>query len=269
MTLPLFEVRNLSKYFPVYSGVFRQCTSWVKAVDDISFHIDKGEILAMVGESGCGKSTAARASIGLIPATQGEVLFKGKNLFEMKKKQIQALRREIQIIFQDPYAALNPRKSIVDNIGEALLYHQVVKNKIQRDDYVVDTLEQVGLSADALNRYPHEFSGGQQQRICIARAIALKPSLIICDEAVSALDVSIQAQVLNLLYELKEKFSLSYLFISHDLSVVRHFCDRLLVLYYGKVVEQGAVHAIFSRPSHPYTQKLIAAIPRERPLGHR
>lgn len=258
---PLLKVRGLKKYFPIYSGIFRRQIGDVKAVDGIDLDLSKGEILGIVGESGCGKSTLGRCILRLIEPTEGEIFFQKEDLMAKTPSQIRHLRKDMQMVFQNPYSALNPRKTIAVNLGEAALYHGIVRSYRQRDEYVVDLLESVKMSSDALNRYPHEFSGGQQQRLCIGRALALKPKLIICDEAVSALDVSVQAQVLNLLFELKEKFQLSYLFISHDLSVVRHFCDRILVLHFGKLVEQGSSEEIFNKAQHPYTQKLIASIP--------
>lgn len=262
---PLLEVKNLKKYYPVYSGKLRKCSSLFKAVDDISFSIAPGEILGMVGESGSGKTTAGKAAIALIQPTDGEVLFQGKNLFSLKSHELRQMRTQIQMIFQDPFASLNPRKTILDNIGECLLYHKIVKTTLEQIQRVKETLNQIGLSEDVLYKYPHEFSGGQQQRICIGRAIIMRPKLIICDEAVSALDISIQAQILNLLYDLKIKLGLSYLFISHDLSVIKHFCDRALVFYQGKIVESGKVPELFSNPQHPYTQTLLAAIPKKYP----
>jgi ABC-type oligopeptide transport system ATPase subunit len=259
--VPLLEVRNLKKYFPIQSGVFRQTTGWVKAVDGVSFSLEEGEILGLVGESGCGKSTLGRSSIRLIEPSSGEIYFQGKDLMAKNARELRDIRRDVQMVFQDPYASLNPRKTIAVNVGEAPLYHGIVKDVKERDDYVVDILESVGLPSSALNRYPHEFSGGQQQRVCIGRAIALKPKLIVCDEAISALDVSIQAQILNLLYDLKKKNNFSYLFISHDLSVVEHFCDNIMVLYFGKLVEYGSARDVFDRPKESYTKELIASIP--------
>lgn len=265
MTEPLLEVKNLRKYFPVFAGLFRRQVGEIKAVDGIDFAIQKGEVLGMVGESGSGKSTAARTAIRLIEPTSGESLFEGKPLFSLPKEKLKLLRKEIQIVFQDPYASLNPRKTIRDNIGEALLYHGLVSTGEEQTQSVAKVLTQVGLSPDVMSRYPHEFSGGQQQRICIGRAIALGPKLIVCDEALSALDVSIQAQILNLLLELKEMYQLSYLFISHDLSVVRHISDRIAVLYGGKIVESRPTDELFEYPEHSYTKKLLAAIPRLKP----
>lgn len=266
MTFPILEVKQLKKYFPVYSGLFRKQVGVIKAVDDIDFSIQTGQVFGMVGESGSGKSTAARTAIRLLEPTSGDSLFQGRSLYSLSREELKPFRKEIQIIFQDPYASLNPRKNIRENMGEALLYHQVVKTSEEQTDLVVETLRRVGLSPDAMLRYPHEFSGGQQQRICIGRAIALNPKLLVCDEAVSALDVSIQAQILNLLLELKEDFQLSYLFISHDLSVIRHICDQIAVLYAGQIVENKQADELFDNPQHPYTKKLLAAIPRMHPL---
>lgn len=265
MNTPLLEVRGLKKYFPVYAGLFRKEVGAIKAVDGIDFTIEKGKVLGMVGESGCGKSTAARTAIRLLEPTAGESLFEGRSLFSLTKSELIPLRKEIQIVFQDPYASLNPRKTIRDNMGEALLYHGVVQTRDEQTDCVAETLRLVGLSPEAMTRYPHEFSGGQQQRICIGRSIALRPKLIVCDEAVSALDVSIQAQILNLLIELKEIFHLSYLFISHDLSVIRHVSDEIVVLYGGQVVESRITDELFEDPRHPYTKALLSAIPRLQP----
>lgn len=262
MGSPLLDVKNLKKYFPVHAGLFRKQVGVIKAVDGISFSIPHGGILGLVGESGSGKSTAARTAIRLLEPTAGESVFEGHSLFSLSSKQMKLLRKEIQIIFQDPHASLNPRKNIRDNMGEALLYHGIVSSLAEQADCVAATLQKVGLSPDAMIRYPHEFSGGQQQRICIGRAIALRPKLLVCDEAVSALDVSIQAQILNLLLDLKEEFQLSYLFISHDLSVIRHISDHIVVLYAGKIVENGPADQIFENPQNSYTQKLLAAIPK-------
>lgn len=262
MSAILLQVKGLKKYFPIYSGLFRKQVGAIKAVDGIDFSLASGQVLGMVGESGCGKSTAARTAIRLLEPTAGESWFEGISLFTLDKQSLKTLRKEIQIVFQDPYASLNPRKTIRENMGEALIYHGVVKDREAQWDCVAETLRQVGLSPDVMERYPHEFSGGQQQRICIGRAIALRPKLIICDEAVSALDVSIQAQILNLLLELKQSLNLSYLFISHDLSVIRHISDHIAVLHNGKIVESRPTEALFEDPQDAYTKTLLSAIPR-------
>lgn len=265
MSTPLLEVKGLKKYFPVYSGLFRRQVGEIKAVDGIDFTLPKGQVLGMVGESGCGKSTAARASIRLIEPTAGSINFMGNSLMALSKSELKTIRKDIQMVFQDPYASLNPRKTILQSIGEGLLYHGLVSNQEEQTEVVADVLKKIGLQPDAMDRYPHEFSGGQQQRICVGRAIALNPKLIVCDEAVSALDVSIQAQILNLLIELKERLNLSYLFISHDLSVIRHISDHVVVLYGGKVVESAPTDKLFSDPQHDYTKTLLGAIPPVRP----
>lgn len=262
---PLLSVRGLKKFFPVYSGLFRRVSGYVHAVNGIDFTINQGEVLGMVGESGCGKSTAGRSAIRLIEPTGGSIHYNGQDFLAFTPNQLQQVRKEIQIVFQDPYASLNPRKSIGESIGEALLYHKIVQNRAEQRERVAFILEQVGLSPYVMNRYPHEFSGGQQQRICIGRAIAMQPKLIICDEALSALDVSVQAQIINLLADLKEKMGLSYLFISHDLSLVKYLCDRVVVLYLGKVMEEANTEDLFAAPRHPYTQALLSAIPKRHP----
>jgi oligopeptide transport system ATP-binding protein len=261
----LFEVSDLKKYFPIRSGIFRRHVGDVKAVDGISFYIAEGETVGLVGESGSGKSTAGRAAIRLIEPTAGEITFLGQDLRLASRRQLRALRQKVQMVFQDPLASLNPRKTILENVGESLLFHKRVRTKNQQIEEVAQILQKVGLSSSALNQYPHQFSGGQQQRISIARALILQPELLICDEITSALDLSVQAQVLNLLNELKQTFKLSYLLISHDLSVVRHLCDRVCVMYQGKIVESAKTEVLFQKPKHPYTRKLIASIPIAHP----
>jgi len=256
----IFDVKKLSVSFPIVSGFFRSQVGEIKAVDGIDFSIDQGEILGLVGESGSGKSTAARASIRLIEPTSGSIHFNGQNIQNFNRQRLKEFRREIQMVFQDPYSSLNPRKSVYESIGEGVRFYGMVE-KQNLSDFIAEILTNVRLSPDLMNRYPHEISGGQQQRICIGRALALKPKMIICDEAVSALDVSVQAQILNLLMELKEQYGLTYLFISHDLSVVHYFCDRVLVMNQGRIVERGQADEIFQNPKDPYTQELVRAIP--------
>lgn len=261
----LLTVTNLKKYFPIRRGIFRRHVGDVKAVDGISFTIDAGEIVGLVGESGSGKSTVGRASIRLIEPTEGEICFLGENLRTASGDRLRSLRKEVQMVFQDPLASLNPRKTVLENIGEPLIYHKRVSSREEQIAAVKKILHAIGLPDSALDHYPHQFSGGQQQRLSIGRAIGLNPKLIICDEAVSALDLSIQAQILNLLRDLKSTLKLSYLFISHDLSVVRHFCDRILVMYQGKIVEEGLAEELFTNPKHPYAQLLLASIPKKHP----
>jgi len=258
---PLLSVHALKKYFPVRTAILRRTIDLIKAVDGVDFDLHSGEVVGVVGESGCGKSTLARTVIRLIPATSGQITYRGKDLLACSRKELQLLRPEMQIIFQDPVGSLNPRKRIVDAIGEGVRYHGLAASPKEERDLVVEAIEMVGLSSHIIERYPYQFSGGQQQRICIARAIALKPRLLVCDEALSALDVSVQAQIVNLLATLKVRLGLSYLFISHDLSVVHYFCDRVLVLYFGRVVENGPTEELFDNPSHPYTRALLSAIP--------
>lgn len=261
----LLEVKNVKKYFSIFSGIFRKKVGTVKAVDDVSFKLNTREVLGVVGESGCGKSTLGRVVLRLIEPTAGEIYFQGQDLRRLQNKALNETRKKMQIVFQDPYASLNPRRTIGDSIGEALGYHKIA-NSHQQEEQVAHILEEIGLQPEMMNRYPHQFSGGQQQRICIGRAIALNPKMIVCDEAVSALDVSVQAQILNLLDDLKEKKDLSYLFISHDLSVIRHISDRVLVLYLGKVMESAPTDQLFKNPKHPYTQFLLSAIPSMDPF---
>jgi oligopeptide/dipeptide ABC transporter ATP-binding protein len=257
---PLLEVRHLKKYFPVRSGIFSRISSWVKAVDDVSFEIALGETTGLVGESGCGKTTVGRTVLRLIEPTAGEILFDGEDVCKLDAKRLQWLRRQAQIIFQDPYSSLNPRMTVGAIIGEPLSVHGLAQGK-DLDRRVQELLERVGLSPSYRSRYPHEFSGGQRQRIGIARALALNPRFIVCDEPVSALDVSIQAQILNLLQDLRKELNLSYLFISHDLNVVEHIADRVTVMYLGKLVETAPVDELFRNPLHPYTQALMSANP--------
>ena len=263
--MPLLEVSGLVKHYPVTQGiVFRHQIGTVKAVDGISFSVDRGETLALVGESGCGKSTTARAVLRLVEPTAGSILFDGEELTEASTDRLRALRREMQIVFQDPYASLNPRQPVRTILTEPYVIHG-----IDPGNRVAELLSLVGLAPEHEGRYPHEFSGGQRQRVGIARAIALDPKLVICDEPVSALDVSIQAQVLNLLEDLQERLGLAYLFIAHDLSVVRHIADRVAVMYLGSVVETADRDSLFERPSHPYTQALISAVPVPDPVKER
>lgn len=261
----LLEVKNLKKYFPVKEGVFKRTVAHVKAVDDISFAVKEGETLGLVGESGCGKSTAGRTILRLLEATAGEIIFEGKNVLELNKNEMRKLRRDMQIIFQDPYASLNPRMTVADIVGEPLDIHNLAKNKKERNKKVEEILENVGLGSEYMNRYPHEFSGGQRQRIGVARALAVDPKLIIADEPVSALDVSVQAQVVNLLQDLQQEYGLTYVFIAHDLSVVKHISDRVAVMYLGKIVELTDKDKLYSDPRHPYTQSLLSAIPEADP----
>lgn len=260
----LVVVRNLVKHFPVRGGVLKRIINWVQAVDGVSFTIREGETLGLVGESGCGKSTIGRTILHLLEPTSGSVEFSGVNVFDLKKQALKLLRRDMQIIFQDPYASLNPRKPVSDSIMAGLDIHKIVTPQ-ERKDIVMDVLRKVGLEHYHAHRYPHEFSGGQRQRIGIARAIALRPRFIVCDEPVSALDVSIQSQVLNLLQDLQEEFGLTYLFIAHNLSVVEHISDRVAVMYLGKMVELAPRNELFTNPLHPYTKALMSAIPIPKP----
>ncbi len=263
----LLEVRNLVKYFPVRAGVLQRVAAWVKAVDDVSFEIKEGETFGLVGESGCGKTTVGRTILRLIEPTGGEVYFRGRNVFEANRKELKTLRRNMQIIFQDPFSSLDPRMPIGESVAEGLHVHGTPKR--EADDTVRKVLADVGLHPEHARRYPHEFSGGQRQRIGIARALALRPKVIICDEPVSALDVSIQSQVLNLLEDLQREYGLTYMFIAHNLSVVEHISDRVGVMYVGKLVEIASRTALYADPLHPYTKALISAIPIPDPTETR
>ena len=264
MTAPLLEVRDLVKYFPLRSGVFLRHTGDVHAVDGVSFDIRQGETLGLVGESGCGKSTVGRTILNLLPQSSGTVRFEGRDLGELSRREWRSLRREMQIVFQDPMESLNARHTIGSILEEPFVIHRM-GTAAERRQWAGDLLERVGLPRSAVDRFPHEFSGGQRQRIGIARAIALKPKLIICDEAVSALDVSVRAQIINLLLELQQEMKLALLFIAHDLSIVRHVSDQIAVMYLGKIVEQAPAKGLYDQPLHPYTQALVSAIPEPDP----
>ena len=258
----LLEVRSLVKHYPVTSGIlFQHVVGLVKAVDNINFFIRRGETLGLVGESGCGKTTTGRCILHLENPTSGEVLFEGKNLSEMTNEELRALRPRLQVIFQDPYSSLNPRMTIGQIIGEPPRVHKMIESKEEYREKVSELLSVVGLNPNMVDRYPHELSGGQRQRVGVARAISMKPSFIVCDEPISALDVSIQAQIINLLEELQEQYGLTYLFIAHDLSVVRHISNRIVVMYLGKIAEVADRNELYENPLHPYTQALISAVP--------
>jgi oligopeptide transport system ATP-binding protein len=258
--MTLLEVRDLKKYFPVGEGLFSRNKDALKAVDGVSLTVEEGETLGIVGESGCGKSTLGRTILRLIEPTSGEIRFQGKNLLAMSQRELRDMRRQMQIIFQDPYASLNPRMRVGDIVGEGLEIHKLAKGKAKRNR-VIELLNQVGLREDHYNRYPHEFSGGQRQRIGIARALAVNPKFIVADEPVSSLDVSIQAQIINLLQELQEKMHLTYFFISHDLRVVEHISHRVAIMYLGKIVEIARSETIYQDAKHPYTRALLSAVP--------
>jgi oligopeptide transport system ATP-binding protein len=265
---PLLEIKHLKKYFPIRGGVFSKTVGYVYAVDDINFTIATGETLGLVGESGCGKSTTGRTVLRLIEPTEGEICFEGQDITRLDKNAMRALRREMQIIFQDPYASLNPRMTVGSIIGEPLEIHKIARGA-EKEERVASLLQKVGLRPEDMRKYPHEFSGGQRQRIGIARALALNPKLIVCDEPVSALDVSIQAQVINLLEDLQEEFGLSYLFIAHNLNVVEHISDRVAVMYLGQIVELASDRALYNNPQHPYTEALLSAVPIPDPTAQK
>ncbi len=260
----LLEVKNLVKYFPVKKGVFKRTVDWVKAVDDISFEVYEGETVGLVGESGCGKTTTVLTILRLEEPTKGQVIFRGRDILKIKKGEMRKERKNMQIIFQDPYSSLNPRMKIKDIIAEGIITHNMLSGR-EKYKRVGELLELVGISAEYMDRFPHEFSGGQRQRIGIARALALEPKIIMCDEAVSALDVSIRSQIINLLKDLQKKFNLTYLFVAHDLSVIKYISDRVVVMYLGKIVEIADKHELFNNTMHPYTQALISAVPVPNP----
>ncbi len=269
MSDALLSVRGLTKHFPVRGGLLRREVDRVHAVDGVSFDIAPGETLGLVGESGCGKSTTGRCIMRLIEPSAGEIWFGGQDVTELEGEALRTVRRDLQIIFQDPFASLNPRHTVGGIVGEAMVIHGLAASRREREERVADLLETVGLKADHMRRFPHEFSGGQRQRIGIARALAVKPKLIVCDEPVSALDVSVQAQVINLLEDLREQFGLTYLFIAHDLSVVEHISDRVAVMYLGRVVEVAPARALYDDPQHPYTEALLSAVPIPDPAAKR
>ena len=260
--MALLEVKNLRTWFPVTGGLLRRHIDDVKAVDDVSFSIKEGTTVGLVGESGSGKSTIGKTILKLVGATSGEILFEGKEILSLSEKEFRPLRREIQMIFQDPFGSLNPRHTIFQIVGEALEIHFPAMSRSDRRERVSELMKQVGLKVEMMERYPHEFSGGQRQRIGIARALAVKPRFIVCDEPVSALDVSVQAQIVNLLEDLQEELGLTYLFIAHDLAVVEHMSDDVLVMYRGKIVESASAEAIYESPQHEYTKRLLAAVPK-------
>ena len=260
--MPLLEVKNLRTWFPITGGVFRRHIDDVKAVDDVSFTIEAGTTVGLVGESGSGKSTIGKTILKLIPPTSGEVFFEGRDVLPMTEHEYRPIRSQMQMIFQDPFGSLNPRHTIMQIVGEALEIHFPAMKRGERRERVAELMRQVGLKPEMMERYPHEFSGGQRQRIGIARALAVKPKFIVCDEPVSALDVSVQAQIVNLLEDLQDELGLTYLFIAHDLAVVEHISDHVLVMYGGKIVESAPADEIYANPQHDYTRKLLAAVPK-------
>jgi len=256
---PILEIRNLKAWFPIKRGVMARTVGYVKAVDGISIHLYKGETLGLVGESGCGKTTLGRTLLRLEKSQKGKILFFGKNLLDLKRKKLKEMRRRIQMIFQDPLTSLNPRMNVLDIVAEGLVEYKIIEN--HKEDHAKRLMKEVGLDENSIYRYPHEFSGGQRQRISIARSISLKPDLLVCDEPVSALDVSVQAQIINLLLDLRDSYNLSYIFISHDISIVSNIANRIAVMYLGKIVEQGPASDVINNPMHPYTKALINAVP--------
>ena len=261
MSEALLQVQNLKKYFPIKGGLVRRTVGHVRAVDNVSVSLSRGKVLGIVGESGCGKSTVGRTILKLLEPTEGKVLFEGKDVFSLKKHELQHLRTKMQIVFQDPYSSLNPRLPVYEIVGEAMLQHKIVANKKEMMERVVDIIGKCGLFPEQAYRYPHQFSGGQRQRICIARALAVNPDFVVCDETVSALDVSIQSQIINLLKDMQDELGITYLFISHDLSVVKFISDDVGVMYLGQLVELSSKQEIFNHPLHPYTEALLSAAP--------
>jgi oligopeptide transport system ATP-binding protein len=267
--MALLEINNLKTHFPVRAGVLQKTIGWVRAVDGVTFSINEGETVGLVGESGCGKTALGRTLLRLIEPVEGEIRFEGKNITRLGGDDLKPFRRQAQMIFQDPYGSLNPRMTVGSIIGEPLRIHKLCANRNEERERIADLLRSVGLEPDHACRYPHEFSGGQRQRIGIARALAVQPRFIVCDEPVSALDVSVQAQIINLLQELQEKLQLTYLFIAHDLAVVEHISDRVLVMYFGRIVEEAGAEEIYANPMHRYTQALLSAVPTIDPAQRR
>jgi len=261
---PILEITGLKKYFPIRRGFFQRVSGWVRAVDGVDLSLASGKTLGLVGESGCGKSTVARVVLRLLDLQEGSIRFRRQEISRMTERELKPLRRQMQIVFQDPYGSLNPRMTVGQSIGEGVRIAGIAGSR-QRRQRIAELLEMVGLSPDAADRFPHEFSGGQRQRVGIARALSVNPSLVICDEPISALDVSIQAQIINLLKDLQDRLGLSYLFISHDLNVVGYLCDRVAVMYAGRIMEEAPALALFEAPRHPYTRKLLSAIPEPDP----